>query len=370
MKVLLFSILKFGLKVLYAPLKLFKTKNRVVYLSRQSNDKSLDMSLLERAISENNPDAQQVFRLRMIPEDISSKIKYCLAVVGDMYYLATSKVAILDTYSITVSCLKHKKDLKVIQMWHALGAIKKFGLQSIGTKEGRDEKISSAMCMHKNYDYVLAPSKASARFYMDAFGCSADKIKICSLPRVDEILKNDGVSVKFFRENPALTGKKIVLYLPTFRDRERTAVQLLKTQFLQDMEDYHLIVSTHPLFSKVKIDREFSYNGTYSTIDLMKVADVIVTDYSACAFEAALLMKPLYFFVPDYELYIKDRGVNIDLKAEMPDAVFEDAEELCKSIKSGGYDQNTLFAFKTKYIQNTNNNNTQTLAKFISMIIK
>lgn len=370
MKVLLFSILKFGLKVLYAPLKLFKTKNRIVYLSRQSNDKSLDMTLLEKAISENIPDAEQVFRLRMIPEDISSKFKYCFAVIGDMYYLATSRVAILDTYSITVSCLKHKKDLKVIQMWHALGAIKKFGLQSIGTKEGRDEKISFAMCMHKNYDYVLAPSKAAARFYMEAFGCSADKIKICSLPRVDEILKNDGVSVKFFRENPALTGKKIVLYLPTFRDRERTAAQLLKTQFSKDMEDYHLIVSTHPLFSKVEPDREFSYNGTYSTIDLMKVADVIVTDYSACAFEAALLMKPLYFFVPDYEIYIRDRGVNIDLKAEMPDAVFDDAEELCNSMKSGNFDQNALFAFKTKYVQNTNNNNAQTLAKFIAMLTK
>lgn len=368
--VLLFSILKLGLRALYAPLKLFKAKNRIVYLSRQSNEKSIDMRLLETAVKEEMPDVKQVFRLRMIPEGVFKKIKYCLAVIGDMYYLATSKAAILDTYSITVSCLKHKKDLKVIQIWHALGAIKKFGLQSVGTKEGRDEKISSAMCMHKNYDYVLAPSAASAKFYMEAFGCGADRIKICSLPRVDEILKSDGVSANFFRENPALSDKKIVLYLPTFREKEREAVRELKMEFIQKMDNYHLIVSTHPLFSDVGKDSRFFYNGEYSSIDLMKIADVIVTDYSACAFEAALLMKPLYFFVPDYELYKKDRGINIDLEAEMPNAVFKNAEKLCSAVKSGIYDHDALFAFKSKYIENTNNNNAKTLAKFIAILIK
>ena len=187
MKVLLIEILKILLKIIYAPIKLFKTKNRIVYLSRQSNDKSLDMKLLEEAINNECPNTEQVFRLKMIPESLPGKIAYCFSIIGDMYYLATSKVAIIDTYSITVSCLNHKKSLKVIQMWHALGALKKFGLQSVGTKEGRDEKISRAMCMHKNYDYVLAPSKKTAKFYMEAFGCDNSKIKICSLPRVDDI---------------------------------------------------------------------------------------------------------------------------------------------------------------------------------------
>lgn len=368
MKVFIFAILKFGLRVLYAPLKLFKTKNRIVYLSRQSNDKSVDMRLLEGAIKEELPDAEQVFRLRMIPDGFGAKVRYCFGIIGDMYYLATSKVAVLDTYSIAVSCLKHKEGLKVIQMWHALGAIKKFGLQSVGTKEGRNEKISRAMCMHENYDYVLAPSKATAQFYMEAFGCRADKMKICSLPRVDELLKNDGVSARFFSENPAISQKKIVLYLPTFRDREAYVAQELKVEFSEGMDNYHLIISTHPLFSKMKKDNRFFYNGDFSTYDLMKIADIIITDYSACAFEAAVLMKPLYFFVPDYQQYSQERGLNIDLKAEMPGVTFEDAEDLCKAIAAGNYDQDMLYKFKSKYVENTNNNNTQILAKFIAML--
>ena len=84
MKVLLIEILKILLKIIYAPIKLFKTKNRIVYLSRQSNDKSLDMKLLEEAINNECPNTEQVFRLKMIPESLPGKIAYCFSIIGDI----------------------------------------------------------------------------------------------------------------------------------------------------------------------------------------------------------------------------------------------------------------------------------------------
>lgn len=363
MKVILISILKIGLRLLYAPLKLLKSKNQIVYLSRQSNEKSLDMKLLEKAISEQDSSVKQVFRLKMIDDGLSAKIKYCFSVIGDMYYLATSKVAILDTYSITVSCLNHKKDLKVIQLWHALGAIKKFGLQSVGTKEGRDEKISNAMCMHKNYDFVIAPSTQTAKFYMQAFGVEQSKIKICPMPHVDFILDGKAKTSEFYSLNPGMGDKKIVLYLPTFRNREQYVVQSLKIEF-EDKNDYQLIISHHPL-SKVKKDEKYTPKGDFTSFDLMKIADVIITDYSACAFEASLLMKPLYFFVPDYDEYMKDRGINVDLKEEMSSAVFENADELMKAIENNSYDMDSLYRFKEKYVETLKNSSSEVLAKFV-----
>lgn len=367
MKILLVNILKLFLRILYCPLKLFKTKNRIVYLSRQSNEKSLDMILLESAIKEKNREVKQVFRLKMLGEGFGSKIKYGIRIIGDMYYLATSKVAILDTYSITVSCLKHKKSLKVIQMWHALGATKKFGWQAVGTKEGRDEKLSRALCMHKNYDYVLAPSAETAKFYMEGFGVSKDKIKLCPLPRVDFITDGKAKTSEFYYNNPAASRKKIVLYVPTFRSREEYIAQMLKIEF-EGLDDYMLIISPHPL-SKVKRDEIYLPKGNFTSVELIKIADIIITDYSACAYEAALLMKPLYFFVPDYEEYIKDRGINVDLKKELPDAVFDKADKLVESIRYKTYDLNALYSFKEKYIENTRDGNAQILAKFISMIL-
>ena len=367
MKIILVSILKIILRIIYAPLKLFKTKNRIVYLSRQSNDKSLDMNLLEEAIKKECPQTEQVFRLRMLEGGFKAKVKYAFGVIGDMYYLATSRLAIIDTYSLTVSCLHHKKSLKVIQMWHALGATKKFGWQAVGTKEGRDEKLSKALCMHKNYDYVLAPSSETARFYMEGFGVDQSKIKICPLPRVDYITDSKAKTGDFFYNNPGVSEKKTVLYLPTFRSREEYIAEMLKTEF-RDEDGYQLIISPHPL-SEVKRDERYLPKGNFSSVDLMKIADIIITDYSACAYEAALLMKPLYFFVPDYEEYLKERGVNVNIFEEMPKAVFTEADKLIASIKNDEYDFNSLYSFKEKYIEISKGSQTEILAKFIKLII-
>ncbi len=367
MKIILIRILKIILRVIYAPLTLLKSKKRIVYLSRQSNEKSLDMRLLESAINEQCGEIQQVFRLRMLESGVAAKIKYAFGVIGDLYYLATSKLAIVDTYSLTVSCIHHRKSITIIQMWHALGATKKFGWQSIGTKEGRDEKLAKALSMHKNYDYVIAPSKETAKFYMEAFNVDESRIKICPLPRVDYITDGIAKTGEFYYNNPGASNKKVVLYVPTFRDREEYITQVLKTEF-EDHEEFMLIISPHPL-SKVKKDEKYLPNGDFSSIDLMKLADVVITDYSACAYEAALMMKPLYFFVPDYNEYQKDRGLNVNLYEEMPGAVFDDAQMLISSINNDEYDFNSLYIFKEKYVENVRTGNTDNLTKFIKELL-
>ena len=204
MKILFVYLFQALLQLIYLPLKAFcKVQDQVVYLSRQSNEKSLDMQLLEQAIEAKAPGTRQVFRLQMMEDGFAGKLRYFGHLVGDMKALASSKVVIVDTYSIAVSCLRHKAGVQVVQMWHALGAVKKFGLQSLGTKEGRDARLSHAMHMHRGYDYVLCPSAATARFYMEAFGCPAEKIKICSLPRVDDIVTpKEGLAQRLYAENP------------------------------------------------------------------------------------------------------------------------------------------------------------------------
>lgn len=368
MKTILITILKAILTVLYQPIKLFPVKHRIVYLSRQSNEKSLDMQLLEKEIAALDPTVEQVFRLRMLDGGLGEKIKYCFSILGDLYYLSTSRAAILDTYSIPVSCLKHKRTLKVVQMWHALGAIKKFGLQALGTKDGRDPAVSKALNMHKNYDYVIAPSQKTALFYAEAFGCEKSKIKLALLPHVDYLLDSkNSRSEEFFKLNPDCTAKKTLLYLPTFREREEYVANELKVA-LEDDDRYRLIIKTHPL-SRVRAEERFSYKGDFSTYDLMKIADCVITDYSACAFDTAVLMKPLYFFVPDYQVYTRDRGLNVDLKAEMKKAVFEDAEMLHQAMRTQPYDLDALYRFKNTYLRNTKGSCTAVLAKFIVSLL-
>ncbi len=367
MKLLIVKVFVLFIRILYAPMKLRKTGNKIVWLSRQSDEKSSDMVMLEEAIKKISPDTQQVFRLRRLKDESALNVSYVLSIFGDMWELASAKVAIVDTYLIPVSCLKHKKELKTVQIWHALGAVKKFSLQSVGKAQGRDTGISKAMHMHENYDYVIAPSQATADFYCEAFGCGKDNIKILSLPRVDVLL--DGMSRRdeFVTLNPEYTDKKIVAYIPTFRDNDEKYAESIFSKFGK-CNDIKLVISAHPL-SKTAESGKYKFNGDFNSRDLMKLADVIITDYSACAFEAAVLGKPLYFYIPDYEVYSEEQGLNVDVKSEMPLYSFQWAEDLIEAIKSDDYGFDTLSQFSERYVENKGTNNTECMAEFIHSLL-
>lgn len=350
------TLLKVGLTILYLPMKhLVRTKKKIVYLSRQSNELSMDMRLLSEEIQRTCPDVRQVFRLRMIDPGILSKIRYMFGMIGDLYHIAGAKVAICDTYSIPISCLKHKESLVVIQTWHALGAIKKFGWQSVGKDEGRSEAMSQAMHMHENYDYVLTPSRATGEFYREAFRVEDQKLCVLTLPHVDYMLDGRSDREHLTKLYPALRHKKLLLYVPTFRNGEKEIVESFAKEFALD-EQYELVISLHPL-SKVADKRRYEVAGGYNSFDLMKMADVIVTDYSACAFEASLLQVPVYFYVPDYELYKDNRGLNIDLEKELADCTFRDAAALRDALYASGETvqerKRQLGEFAKRYVENT-----------------
>lgn len=368
MKLLILKIFVLCINILYAPMKLRKTENKILYLSRQSDEKSHDMLMLEEEIKKQSPSSKQVFRLKRLKDESAISLSYIFSIFGDMWEMASAKVVITDTYSIPVSCLKHKKSLKNVQIWHAMGAVKQFSLQAAGKAQGRDSGVAKAMHMHENYDYVLAPSNATAEIYCKAFGCKPENIKILSLPRVDVILNGENKKQQFVESNPDFVGKRVAVYVPTFRDNDELYAQKLIKAF-EGNSEYKLAVSAHPL-SKSAQNGLNNVKGGFSSLDLMKLADVVITDYSACAFEAALLGKALYFYVPDYEIYKAEQGLNVDVLNEIPGVGFIDEKALMEAISKTNYDFNMLYAFADKYVENKSTNNTELLAEFICSLLK
>ena len=361
MKLIIIKLFVIFTKVLYAFMKLRKNENKIVWLSRQSNEKSEDMIMLSEEISKISPDTKQVFRLCRLKDESGLSVSYIFFILRDMWELASAKIAILDTYSIPVSCLKHKESLKVFQIWHALGAVKKFSLQSAGKAQGRDLGVAKAMSMHKNYDFVIAPSEKTAEFYCEAFGCTEDKIVIASLPRVDVISDGNSRYNEFIELNPEYKDKKLLAYLPTFRDGDSEYIKRLYDAF-KDNENYALIVSPHPATSA---SEEYAFNGSFSTYDLAKLSDGIISDYSATAIECSLLNKPLWFFVPDYEKYKAEKGLNIEIKNEFSGSCFENENELLNAIQGDSYDFDNLKRFSYKFVENKGTDNTAKLACII-----
>lgn len=363
MKLFVIKLFVLGIRALYAPMKLRKTKNKILYCSRQSNTPSKDMLALQQEIERIEPNIHQVFRLRFLRDEKGLSLSYLFGILGDMWEMANAKVVIADTYSIPLSCLYHKKEQKRVQIWHALAAVKQFGLQAAGKAQGRDDKVAKALCMHENYTHVIAPSKATGEFYQKAFGSDSSAIYIASLPRVDELLNGDCRKEEFLKCNPRYKGKRLILYVPTFRKGDEEFCLRLATEFEKHYE-LGLMVAPHPISGCVK-NPAFSLNGIFSTYDLMKVADELITDYSACSVEGALLCKPLRFFLPDYEQYKREQGLNVDLYQWFPTQCFEREQDLVQAVLKEEYPLEQVTAYANHFVENQGINNAKKLAEFI-----
>jgi CDP-ribitol ribitolphosphotransferase len=251
-------------------------------------------------------------------------------------------------------------------MWHALGSLKKFGYSVIEKKEGSN--LSDVAKMHKNYDYILTSSKQAGKNFAEAFNYSEDYMKIIPLPRVDYLMDKQNqqeITKKIKKEYPILKKKKNIVYAPTFRKNGEDVESIKKLIEAVDYENYNLILKLHPL-TKIEIkDTKAIYDKQFPTIEWLNVADYIITDYSAIVYEAALLKKPLYFYVYDFKEYETGRDFYLNYKKEMPGVIKKDAKDIVKSIEKNEIDNKKLETFNNTYVDYHNQNCTQELVDLI-----
>ena len=364
-------IARTGMRFIYFFIKFFtrQKKNKISMLSRQSNNINIDFRLLKEELDKLEGIEIKI-SCKKIPEGLGGKIKYCFRMISDMYHIATSKVCIIDGYNIPISSLKHKKGLEIIQIWHAMGAIKKFGYQVLDRREGSSNKIAKIMKMHANYSLITCASNATREFYAEAFNTDRDKIKVLGMPRIDYVLeKNDEINEKtekILQEYPKLKEKKNIVYVPTFRKNETIDLSDLINRI--DEEKFNLIIKLHPL-DETKIEEKYIINK-YSSVDILKIADYVITDYSAIAFEAAILNKPLYFYLYDIDKYENDRGLNINLMKEMKSCSGKSINEIIDMIENNEYDYDELKRFRERYIETADTNNTTRIVECITKKLK
>lgn len=349
------------LNVIYFFIKFFRTNNKkIFFLSRQSNSLSLDYRLLKKEIEENYPDYKIVIMTKMIGKSFKEKVKYAFLMFPQMYHLATSKTCVIDGYNVVVSILKHKKSLRIIQMWHSLGAIKKFGYQSLDKEYGNSSKVAKVMKMHNNYDLIVTGSNAMVPYFSEAFNQPKEKFINCGLPRIDYLIKESSNNrKKILKKYPKLKKKKIILYVPTFRKNKDYYINQLIDSI--DNKKYELIIKGHPL----KKNEHSLISKEFTSLELLSIADYVITDYSGIAIESLVLNKPIYFYLYDIEEYDRSVGVNIDLRKEMPSSTFLDASEIINSIENDLYNYAELQKFKKKYLDNIEGDATKKLVSYI-----
>lgn len=329
-------------------------KNKVVIISRQSDKPSLDISMLYERLSD--ADIETVLLCKTLKKSLSGALSYGLHFFQQMYHIATSKVIVIDGYCILVSILPKKKGQTVIQMWHALGAVKKFGWQTVDKEDGHSDDVAELMQMHKNYDYVLAPSETTGRFFAEGFRTPFNKVKLIGLPRIDKIRECDDkaqdVRNEITKVYPQVDKKINVLYVPTFRKNQALNLEKLVDNF--DFGKYNFIIKKHFLD---KGDYSFAekmgaiFDDRFSSMDWLRICPKVITDYSAMAFEAAIINRELYIYQPDIDKYDSKVGLNMNMKEEaISDYVCYTEKSLIDAIDQD-YDAKAIEAFKNKYLQ-------------------
>ena len=200
--------------------------------------------------------------------------------------------------------------------------------------------------------------------YIRCFNLNPKNIIHTGLPRNDELYRITQKEVIDIKKRLGLSDKKIILYAPTWRDSNdvgktyslRPPINIEKWQKLLGNE-YIVLLRAHPYTTQLlgiefnEFIRDFSSYGVVN--DLIKIADILISDYSAIIFDYAITEKPIFCFAYDYDDYKKNRGIALDLRNEFPGGIVEDEDELLERIQNIDYDKacKEVASFKNKYIE-------------------
>ena len=337
MKKLIFILLKYGMRFIYFFMKLFTpVKDKAVFLSRQSDKPSENFLLLREELHKVSPSTKCEFYCRLgLKSEMG--LSYAMLMLRQMKALAGAKLCITESYCIPISILRHKKHLRVVQIWHSMVAIKKFGWQTVDMPEGASSDVARIMDMHKGYDFVAVGSEYMRQFFSEAMNTPVEKILPIGVPVADRLLASadeaDELRGRFFEIYPQAKGKKIAVYLPTMRRDSPIDCQGMIDGF--DCEKFILVIKLHPLdrHTVIKGNRAIQ-DKFFTTEQAIIMADAVISDYSGAAAEAALLNKPVYFFVPDTERYNAECGINVNPLEVFPSVSFADSNELVAAVLS------------------------------------
>ena len=342
-----------------------RKRPKIAIISRESNKRTRDISMLEEELLKRGCDVKVMCRLLKKEKSLKA-LGYIGHIMKQEAAILASDVVVLDTYCIPASMIPHRKGTKVVQMWHALGAIKKFGWQTVGKEGGSSEKTAKLMKMHHGYDHVVCASDVTAEFFSEAFRTDRSRIVKYGLPRIDYINsvvrgeRHDDVAERIFEKYPQLRkskdgqSKPTILYAPTFRRGKTVDVQSLINAL--DPEKYNIVVKLHPIYRGELSESDVAsgnviFDDSFSSFKWLSVADVVISDYSSFVVEATLADKPLFIYAYDLEEYKASTGLNVDFDSEpIAPYVFRDAKALAAETGKGDYDMNALRAFRDRYI--------------------
>lgn len=265
--------------------------------------------------------------------DLSSVLKAAVFFTKKAYQLATAKYVFMNDNFMPLGYLNFRKEAVIVQLWHAEGAFKKFGLdiEQPADIRAREKAANSKL------SFVVCSSEGVADIYASAFGVEKEKVLPLGSLRADVLLNADNAAelrAEFEKKYPQCKGKKIVLYAPTFRDDPELDKEFLShfdySLFEKELGDTHcLLVRLHPqVHGEMRIDGAVDVTDYKNVNELTLICDMLITDYSSICMDFVLLDKPCAFFAPDLDEYTRRRPFYKDYRTYVPGEIAQDTTSL------------------------------------------
>ncbi len=292
--------------------------------------------------------------------------------------MADARTVFLADASDLVSCLPLRPETNVIQLWHACGAFKKWGMSTAALKFGCTKREIDRHPFYRNLSLVTVSSPEVEWAYREAMDLNdtPETVRAIGVSRTDRFF--DPSFLKDAREEvasvvPEAAEKRTMLYAPTFRGHvsEAEGPDFIDWQALHDAvgDEWIVLVKHHPFVKNPPaIPRECS-GFVFPVPDiptdrLLVTADALVTDYSSIIFEYSLMERPMAFLSPDIETYGDWRGFYYPFDEMTPGPTLGNTDDLAAWMRSldEAFNPFAIVSFRQKFMCSCDGHATERIA--------
>lgn len=267
-------------------------------------------------------------------------------------YLQQAKVVIAESW-IPLR-FQFSEEQTLIQLWHGQPMKKLlFDSYELSVLEWNPRTKQQKSQDTSRWDYLLSESDYSDQKFKTSLVLEQNKLLPGIYPRNQWLMehRHDKSLKQELRNKLHLPdNKKVVLYLPTWRDYNFKKKSFLKDYnylinfdrfrpYLDHSEDYVFVMKEHEMNHRA-IDNQNDLYFIDPNEDIQPyylIADLLITDYSSSLFDALLLDIPSYLIFKDFDYYNVIRGIYDDFIADFHDVIAYSEKELAEKMNQSIY---------------------------------
>ncbi len=311
---------------------------RILFLGHYGTELSGDMQAVLARMSETGIDRQ--WTIATVPPRRTRGIRDKLRTPWE---LARARTIVIEEDALFMISTA---GARVIQLWHASGALKTIGFSRTGKANSR-----SPWGRHYRYfTYAIVSGEHDVPLFAEAFGMPEERVLPLGHPRMDRFFDESwraGAREAALAAFPMARGRRVILFAPTWRASGWKRVYDLSVLDYPRLYEFCVetnsvfIVRMHPTVSHpVEIPPEYGdriVDGTTTVMDAPEVlcaTDLLITDYSSIILEYSLLGRPMLFFAPDLEAYRAERDVYMPYESFVPGRIVETFDGLLDAMRA------------------------------------